>query len=97
MVFPFLVIRLKSGMYIQIPQKKQIINADWLRWVGDDMLSIYIVFLISLRSTYGMQAYLSAPPRYCGVSRYIWITYSLLFKFTIYILSFFVLFSLEYD
>ena len=27
----------------------------------------------------------------------IWITYSLLFKFTIYILSFFVLFSLEYD
>ena len=43
MVFPFLVIRLKSGMYIQIPQKKQIINADWLRWVGDDMLSIYIV------------------------------------------------------
>ena len=39
MVFPFLVIRLKSGMYIQIPQKKQIINADWLRWVGDDMLS----------------------------------------------------------
>ena len=63
MVFPFLVIRLKSGMYIQIPQKKQIINADWLRWVGDDMLSIYIVFLISLRSTYGMEAYLSAPPR----------------------------------
>ena len=45
MVFPFLVIRPKSGMYIQIPQKKQIINADWLRWVGDDMLSIYIVFL----------------------------------------------------
>ena len=72
MVFPFLVIRLKSGMYIQIPQKKQIINADWLRWVGDDMLSIYIVFLISLRSTYGMQAYLSAPPRYCSVSCYIW-------------------------
>ena len=67
MIFPFLVIRLKSGMYIQIPQKKQIINADWLRWVGDDMLSIYIVFLISLRSTYSMEAYLSAPPRYCGV------------------------------
>ena len=63
MIFPFLVIRPKSGQYIQIPQKKQIINADWLRWVGDDMLSIYIVFLISLRSTYGMQAYLSAPPR----------------------------------
>ena len=77
MIFPFLVIRPKSGMYIQIPQKKQIINADWLRWVGDDMLSIYIVFLISLRSTYGMQAYLSAPPRYCGVSRYIWIPCSL--------------------
>ena len=56
MIFPFLVIRPKSGQYIQIPQKNNIINADWLRWVGDDMLSIYIVFLISLRSTYGMQA-----------------------------------------
>ena len=31
--------------------------------VDKRMLSIYIVFLISLRSTYGMQAYLSAPPR----------------------------------
>ena len=30
------------------------------------MLSIYIVFLISLRSTYGMQAYLSAPPNFYG-------------------------------
>ena len=42
MIFPFLAIRPKSGQYIQIPQKKQIINADWVRWVGDDMLSIYI-------------------------------------------------------
>ena len=48
MIFSFLVIRLKSGQYIQIPPPKKIINADWLRWVDDDMLCIYIVFLISL-------------------------------------------------
>ena len=61
MIFPFLVIRPKSGQYIQIPQKKQIINADWLRWVGDDMLSIYIVFrygyLVALDLAYRKNIY----------------------------------------
>ena len=61
MVFPFLVIRLKSGMYIQIPQKKQIINLslnkpDTVGAIASGLCLIHCLFTPLLYAIQGLSS-----------------------------------------